>query len=62
MTTSRQVIPASKPRNPCVPAARFRQAGAHQRTAGGERRMDKQRLRRELAALPAGSRGRPPSP
>ena len=62
MTPSRLAIPASKPRNPCVPAARFRMAGAHQRTAGGARRQEKQHLRRELVALPSGSRGRPPSP
>ena len=64
MTTPRStfVVPASKPRNPLVPAARQRRAGAHGPTGGARRRQGRDALRRELHALPAGDRGRPPSP
>jgi len=61
-TARRLVVPASKPRNPCVAAARFRQAGAHGRRAGEERRAGQRQLRRDLSELKSASRGRPPSP
>ncbi len=56
------VVPMPKPRNPCVAAMRFRQAGAHQRAGGADRRIAKDTLRRELSSLHDGGRGRPPSP
>lgn len=39
---------SSKPRNPLVAAALHRLAGAHRRSAGGQRQQARQALRREL--------------
>jgi hypothetical protein len=55
-------IPASRPRNPLVRAARFRQAGVHGGRPGTDRRAAQRALRHELRSLPADGRGRPPSP
>ena len=59
---SKLIVPASKPRNPLVAAARFRQAGAHGTTRRTERREGRQALKRELASLvlPRDVRGKPP--
>ena len=48
---SKITVPAAKPRNPLVAAARFRQAGAHRADHSAERRDAKQALRREFANL-----------
>ncbi len=53
------IVPSSKPRNPLVAAARFRQAGRHDAGAGAARRDGRQALKRELAALEL--RSKPPS-
>ena len=45
------IVKSSKPRNPLVAAARFRQAGQHGAQAGAERRDGRQALKRELAQL-----------
>jgi len=61
---SKFTVPASKPRNPLVAAARFRQAGQHGPTPGGARRDARQALKRELAHLDLGRdvRSKPPGP
>ena len=48
---SKLIVPASKPRNPFVAAARFRQAGPHKDDRDAERRDAKQALKREFANL-----------
>ncbi len=57
------IVKASKPRNPLVAAARFRQAGQHGGREGAERREDRQALKRELSTLdlPRDTRSKPPS-
>ncbi len=57
------IVKASKPRNPLVAAARFRQAGQHGSGRAGERREGRQALRRELSRLdlPRSVRSKPPS-
>ena len=57
------IVPTSKPRNPLVAAARFRQAGQHGAGQGAERREGRQALKRELASLdlPRDVRSKPPS-
>jgi hypothetical protein len=42
------IVPTLKPRNPGVAASRVRRAGAHRRSAGGERRLGRTELAREL--------------
>lgn len=49
-------LPSRKPRNPLVPAARQRLAGAHRRSGGGQRQRARNALRRELRDT------HPPSP
>jgi hypothetical protein len=60
---SKFIVEASKPRNPLVAAARFRQAGQHGATEGAARREGRQALKRELStlALPRDVRSKPPS-
>ena len=60
---SKLIVPTSKPRNPLVAAARFRQAGQHGADEGAERREGRQALKRELATpdLPRDVRSKPPS-
>ena len=60
---SKLIVTASKPRNPLVAAARFRQAGRHATGHGGERREGRQALKRELTNLdlPRAVRSKPPS-
>lgn len=41
-------IPASRPRNPLVAAARLRRAGAHRPTGGALRQQAGRELRRDL--------------
>jgi hypothetical protein len=62
-TMSRLIVPSSKPRNPLVAAARFRQAGRHGNAVASARREGRQALKRELAtlALPRDVRSKPPS-
>ena len=57
------IVPSSKPRNPLVAAARFRQAGEHGRDEGAARREGRRALKRELATLdvPRDVRSKPPS-
>ena len=57
------IVPSSRPRNPLVAAARFRQAGQHGRDEGAARREGRQALKRELASLdlPRDVRSKPPS-
>ncbi len=57
------IVPKSKPRNPLVAAARFRQAGQHGNDEGVARREGRQALKRELASLdlPRDVRSKPPS-
>ena len=57
------IVKASKPRNPLVAAARFRQAGQHGTGDGAERREGRQALKRELSKLdkPHAARSKPPS-
>lgn len=57
------IVKASKPRNPLVAAARFRQAGPHRAGNASARREGRQALKRELSALdlPRDVRGKPPS-
>ena len=58
------IVKASKPRNPLVAAARFRQAGQHGHGDGAERREGRQALKRELSKLDlprAAVRSKPPS-
>ena len=57
------IVPMSKPRNPLVAAARFRQAGQHGHDEGAARREGRQALKRELASLdlPRDVRSKPPS-
>lgn len=61
-TMSKYTVPASKPRNPLVAAARFRQAGTHGTGQGAARREGRQALKRELAhlELPRDARRKPP--
>ena len=42
----------TKPRNPLVAAAHGRRAGAHRRSAGGQRQQLKHALRHELVREP----------
>ena len=60
---SKLIVPASKPRNPLVAAARFRQAGQHGGRHGTARRDGREALKRELStlALPRTERSKPPS-
>ena len=60
---SKLIVPTSKPRNPLVAAARFRQAGPHGAGERAERREGRQALKRELASLdlPRDVRSKPPS-
>ncbi|MFL6699590.1 MAG: hypothetical protein ACJ8GJ_20675 [Vitreoscilla sp.] len=60
---SKLIVPTSKPRNPLVAAARFRQAGQHGNAHGGTRREGRQALKRELASLDLRHdvRSKPPS-
>jgi hypothetical protein len=60
---SKSIVKASKPRNPFVAAARFRQAGRHGANDGAARREACQALKRELSklALPRDVRSQPPS-
>jgi len=55
-------VPATKPRNPLVAAARFRQAGPHERGPRRARRDERDALKRELAHLDLGrdARSEPP--
>ena len=58
------IVNASRPRNPLVAAARFRQAGQHGTGDGAERREGRQALKRELSMLDlprTAVRGKPPS-
>jgi hypothetical protein len=41
-------LPPTKPRNPLVAAAQFRQAGAQGRSTKAQRQVNRQALRREL--------------
>ena len=61
---SKFIVPTSKPRNPLVAHAHFRQAGQHGAREGAERREGRQALKRELASLdlPRNVRSKPPSP
>lgn len=56
--------PSTKPRNPLVAAAHFRQAGRHGgKSAAVQRRAGRRALARELSSLelPRETRGKPPS-
>jgi hypothetical protein len=59
---SKFTVPASKPRNPLVAAARFRQAGQHGNSRGDARREGRQALKRELASLDLRRDARPEPP
>jgi hypothetical protein len=48
---SKLIVKASRPRNPFVAAARFRQAGQHGHGDGAARREGRQALKRELSTL-----------
>jgi hypothetical protein len=43
------ILKSPKPRNPFAPAARARHAGAHRRSAGGQRQRADRAWRAELA-------------
>jgi hypothetical protein len=60
---SKLIVTASKPRNPLVAAARFRQAGQHGANDRAARREGRQALKRELSKLdlPCDLRSKPPS-
>ena len=60
---SKFIVPATRPRNPFVAAARFRQAGEHGGDRGAERREGREALKRELSQLdlPREVRSKPPS-
>jgi hypothetical protein len=60
---SKLIVEATKPRNPLVAAARFRQAGRHGAGLGAERRAGRQALKRELSTLDLlrAVRSKPPS-
>ncbi len=60
---SKLIVPTSRPRNPFVAAARFRQAGAHDGGDGAQRREGRHALKRELDQLdlPRSVRSKPPS-
>lgn len=60
---SKLIVPTSKPRNPLVAHARFRQAGPHGSDERAARREGRQALKRELARLdlPRAVRSKPPS-
>jgi hypothetical protein len=45
-------IPSAKPRNPLVAPSLSRRAGAHRRSAGGQRRRAEQSVRAELRQDP----------
>ncbi len=53
------ILPASKPRNPLVAAAQFRQAGKHGSDRDATRHDANQALKREFANLDL-SRNKPP--
>ena len=57
------IVKASKPRNPLVAAAHFRQAGQHGAGEGAQRREGREALKRELSSLdlPRTVRSKPPS-
>ena len=57
------IVKASKPRNPLVASARFRQAGQHGGREGSARREGREALKRELSTLdlPRHVRREPPS-
>ena len=57
------IVKASKPRNPLVAAARFRQAGQHGGCAATARREGRLALQREFSTLdlPRDVRSKPPS-
>jgi len=59
---SKFTVPASKPRNPLVAAARFRQAGRHGNGQGDVRHEGRQALKRELATLDLRRDARPEPP
>ncbi len=46
-------IPASKPRNPLVPAARTRKAGKHEKGRGAQRQQAKRAMDREAQDVSA---------
>ena len=60
---SKLIVKASRPRNPLVAPARFRQAGQHGAGEGAARREGRQALKRELSKLdlPRTVRSKPPS-
>ena len=60
---SKLIVKASRPRNPLVAAARFRQAGQHAAGDGAQRREGRQALKRELSKLdlPCSVRSKPSS-
>ena len=60
---SKFIVPASKPRNPLVAPARFRQAGQHGAGEGAQRREGREALKREISSLdlPRTVRSKPPS-
>jgi hypothetical protein len=54
MNSARQIklrMSAPKPRNPLVPAAAQRKAGAHRKSASGQRQQQKALLKKELKNL-----------
>ena len=61
---SKLIVKASKPRNPLVAAAQFRQAGQHGSDRDAARREGRQALKRELSSLdlPRDVRSKPPCP
>ena len=60
---SKLIVPTSRPRNPLVAAAHFRQAGQHGGGHAAERREGRHALKRELSQLdlPRDVRSKPPS-
>ena len=60
---TRFIVPSSRPRNPLVAVARFRQAGQHGAGRETARREGRQALKRELATLDLSRdvRSKPPS-
>ena len=61
---TRFIVPMSRPRNPLVAAAQFRQAGQHGSDRDAARREGRQALKRELSKLdlPRDVRSKPPCP
>ena len=54
MNSARKVklrVPAPRPRNPLVPAAAQRKAGAHRKSRSAERHAQKMALKREVRSL-----------